>query len=307
MAADKQFEGFYVPNSTQVPDDLFDKFMADLSGAELKVLLYIIRRTFGFKRQQDAISISQLVNGITKKNGEVLDKGTGLSRATAVLAAKSLEKRGFIVRTKKYSAEHGDEATAYSLKIATLQEKKPDNAFRRVPQEPSSEPAGGVYENHTPAGGLKIRHGGSSKISPGGVQKSYPQDTGEQDTQTVNVNSPPKSQKPAKRGKSKLAELPNLAISEEEIDASTKQLVRTFDDEHSRNYFRLAAAKVPRSVIGRTISDIRKQNPENPSRLFTFRMELYAQEHRNDALYNRPVFHQNAQTLADQMTIKSGY
>ena len=156
-----------MPNSTQVPDDLFDKFMADLSGAELKVLLYIIRRTFGFKRHQDAISISQLVNGITRKTGEVLDKGTGLSRATAVSAAKSLEKRGFIVRTKKYSAEHGDEATAYSLKIATLQEKKPDNAFQRAPQEPASVPEGGVYENHTPPGGMEIRHGGVQKLNTG--------------------------------------------------------------------------------------------------------------------------------------------
>ena len=50
-----QFQGFYVPNSTQVPDTLFDELMADLSGAELKVVLYIIRRTFGFKRQSDTI------------------------------------------------------------------------------------------------------------------------------------------------------------------------------------------------------------------------------------------------------------
>lgn len=46
-----QFQGFYVPNSTQVPDTLFDELMADLSGAELKVVLYVIRRTFGFKRR----------------------------------------------------------------------------------------------------------------------------------------------------------------------------------------------------------------------------------------------------------------
>ena len=64
-----QFEGFYVPNSTQVPDTLFDELMAELSGAELKVVLYIIRRTFGFKRQSDTISINQLLHGITKKNG----------------------------------------------------------------------------------------------------------------------------------------------------------------------------------------------------------------------------------------------
>lgn len=304
MAADKQFEGFYVPNSTQVPDDLFDKFMADLSGAELKVLLYIIRRTFGFKRQEDAISISQLVNGIMKRNGEVLDKGTGLSRATAVMAAKSLEKRGFIVRTKKYSAEHGDEATAYSLKIATLQGKKPEQASASTPAEPDSEPGGGEYKNYTRGGSIKIEPGGSRNTEQGGVRKSDPQGTGIQDTKNVNVNGPSKKQKTAKRGKSQLGELPNLAISEEEIEALTEQLVQTFADSHSRNYFRLAAAKIPRSVIARTISEIRKQNPENPSRLFTFRMELYAQEHANDSLYSNPVFQQSSQTLTEHMTIK---
>ena len=44
------FRGFDSPNYTQVPDILFDERMAHLSGAELKVLLYIIRRTFGFKK-----------------------------------------------------------------------------------------------------------------------------------------------------------------------------------------------------------------------------------------------------------------
>jgi hypothetical protein len=44
-----RFKGFLSPRYTQVPDELFDELMAYLSGAELKVLLYIIRRTFGFK------------------------------------------------------------------------------------------------------------------------------------------------------------------------------------------------------------------------------------------------------------------
>ena len=52
------FQGFSAPNYTQVPDELFDDLMTDLSGAELKVLLYIIRRTFGFKKTEDTISLS---------------------------------------------------------------------------------------------------------------------------------------------------------------------------------------------------------------------------------------------------------
>jgi hypothetical protein len=45
-----RFKGYTSPNYTQVPDELFDEQLPHLSGAELKVLLYIMRRTFGFKK-----------------------------------------------------------------------------------------------------------------------------------------------------------------------------------------------------------------------------------------------------------------
>jgi hypothetical protein len=43
--------------------------MADLSGAELKVVLYVARRTFGFGKESDNISLSQMAQGITKRDG----------------------------------------------------------------------------------------------------------------------------------------------------------------------------------------------------------------------------------------------
>src|SRR5690349_6100842 len=97
------FRGFRSPNYTQVPDELFDELLADLSGAELKVLLYIIRRTFGFKKDSDSISLSQITSGIETRDGEVLDRGTGLSKASVANAVKSLEARGVILRTRRRS------------------------------------------------------------------------------------------------------------------------------------------------------------------------------------------------------------
>ena len=44
------FLGFRKPEYTNVADELFDILMLRLSGAELNVLLYIVRRTFGWKR-----------------------------------------------------------------------------------------------------------------------------------------------------------------------------------------------------------------------------------------------------------------
>ena len=73
-------KGSSSPNYTPVPDELFDEQLPDLSGSELKVLLYIIRLTFGFKKDSDNISLNQLLNGITTKEGIVLDRGTGLTK-----------------------------------------------------------------------------------------------------------------------------------------------------------------------------------------------------------------------------------
>lgn len=73
------FHGFARPTYTPVPDELFDELLTRLNGAELKTLLYIARRTFGFKRDSDNISLSQMLKGITTKDGRRLDGGTGVS------------------------------------------------------------------------------------------------------------------------------------------------------------------------------------------------------------------------------------
>src|SRR5436190_18683822 len=92
----ERYKGFSAPTTTPTPDDLFDRFLAELSGGELKVLLYITRRTFGFKKEADSISFSQLTSGIKTRSGKLLDHGTGLSLSAVKLAVRSLERRGLI-------------------------------------------------------------------------------------------------------------------------------------------------------------------------------------------------------------------
>jgi hypothetical protein len=111
------FIGFSSPNGTIVPDEVFDILMPQLSEAELRVLLYIIRRTFGFKKDSDNISLRQMVEGITTKDGRRLDSGAGVSKSTAVRAAKGLLAKGVIVKQNNRSTERGDEATSYGLRF----------------------------------------------------------------------------------------------------------------------------------------------------------------------------------------------
>jgi len=44
-----------LPNTTQVPNIVLDRCMASMSGAEIKVVLYVVRRTYGFRSTSDRI------------------------------------------------------------------------------------------------------------------------------------------------------------------------------------------------------------------------------------------------------------
>jgi hypothetical protein len=113
-----RFDGFASPNTTAVPDEFFDVLAPNLSEAELRVMLYIIRRTFGFKKAADPISFSQFLTGITTHDGRVLDNGCGLrSRGHLSKSLKSLIEKGVIVATKSQKANGSQATTSYGLRF----------------------------------------------------------------------------------------------------------------------------------------------------------------------------------------------
>lgn len=126
------FRGFKSPNTTPVPDELIDEVMHILSGSELKVLLYIVRRTYGFKKTSDDICLDQICGGIVKKNGDRLDHGTGLSRETAVKAIRGLRAKGIIVQKK-----NGPAPATYFLHFDG-DEAPPIPAFRKKSEKTTS-------------------------------------------------------------------------------------------------------------------------------------------------------------------------
>ncbi len=65
------FGGVETLNGTQIPDAYFDEVMAPLGPSAFTVLMYVARRTFGFKRHSDQISLDQICHGIVA--GEVRD------------------------------------------------------------------------------------------------------------------------------------------------------------------------------------------------------------------------------------------
>jgi hypothetical protein len=111
------YGGFSSPRYTPTPDDVFDVLLAELSEAELKVLLYIIRRTFGFKKDTDAISMKQLQQGIRTRDGRQLDRGAGLSLSSIQRGIKGLLAKGIITVEHRSSPARGDETTVYGLRF----------------------------------------------------------------------------------------------------------------------------------------------------------------------------------------------
>jgi phage replication O-like protein O len=74
------------PNYTQIPNIILDEMMRDMSESEFRVVIAVCRKTFGWQKTKDKISISQI---------ELL---TGLCRQAVVNGTKEAIERGVIER-----------------------------------------------------------------------------------------------------------------------------------------------------------------------------------------------------------------
>lgn len=110
-----------IPNSTQIPNIILDFITPNISEAECKCLLYICRRTYGFRKELDRISLSQFVDGIKNKDGFVLDSGSGITRPAVVEALRNLIGSGLVevIRTGR--------GNYYKINLNLNIENKADN------------------------------------------------------------------------------------------------------------------------------------------------------------------------------------
>jgi len=106
------------PNYTQIPNiilDNIDKF----SNTEFKILLLICRKTFGWHKEKDKISYSQLIK-------------TGLGKNTIPRAINSLKDNGYIIQTGSPHSGYSYELSIIGLTplrvqdIPTMGTKKPE-------------------------------------------------------------------------------------------------------------------------------------------------------------------------------------
>ncbi len=120
------------PNYTQTPNDLFDHWLPHLGEVELKVLLLIMRKTFGWHKTRDKISISQLENL------------SGSCRKNIIIAVNSLIQKGLI--TKEVIGPIGRQETYYELVV--IEDSNNSDQWRIATGGGGAAPLGGVANRH---------------------------------------------------------------------------------------------------------------------------------------------------------------
>ena len=164
-----QFRGYRGPRFTPIPDEFLDHQLADLTSAEAKVMLFLFRKTYGYRKSGDRVSFAQLQHGTVSGNGQIIDRGTGLSKATIWRALKGLQRKGLIEVHRQKTRAGDPEVNYYHI--------------REYPESPDGTPFGGSpnggSSNDDPAnpGAGSRSSGPADKEAPRPPRGSFHSDT----------------------------------------------------------------------------------------------------------------------------------
>jgi hypothetical protein len=95
----------YAARRVRLPLVVIDRLLAELSGAELKVLLYVLRHTFCVGAPDEVMPMARLV------------ENTGLSLRHTRLAVSSLSARGFVLVLHRQDAERGKLPSRFGVRV----------------------------------------------------------------------------------------------------------------------------------------------------------------------------------------------
>jgi len=106
---------------TRIANELLESFISyRLSGEEMQVLLFVIRKTYGYKKKSDYIALSQFV------------EATGMKKSNVVRAIKKLVDKNIVIKKDNELSVNKDKSTwkPLSKKITTVIKK--DNAVINI-------------------------------------------------------------------------------------------------------------------------------------------------------------------------------
>lgn len=144
MSDEQKFEGFepISGNFTMTPNQAY-ALMPQLSGAEFKVLFYIVRHTFGFQDKSKRITLDEFINGRKRADGTRIDDGTGIARSTVIPALQALVAGGYINREVD-DTDKAREKHIYSLRMRDITSPKIGQvgSENQTPEVQKSDPRG---------------------------------------------------------------------------------------------------------------------------------------------------------------------
>lgn len=271
-ATDLPFEGFELPSQNwfRMPNSWTDITRNISSLAELKVVEYVLRHTWGYRAFGIAkrISINEFMNGRCRGDGSRIDRGTGLSNRSVIDGLRSAVKHGYLL-------EEVDASDRGRVKKHYLLRMRPGSA-PLVPEDGESSAGllsgsqsgylknlqSGVKNLHR---GVKDLHGGSEESS----QRS------EKDTQERNLTVTTDGN--GQSNGSWIGRLPRLGLNPEHIDTLVGDMIEQFGDASSLRFYRLVANRVPEGKIREVRSSIRQDDAiRNPAGVFVYRLNAWA-------------------------------
>lgn len=137
------FAGFDVPqeNWSKLPHQLVDVLHLFSSLAELKIVLYILRHTWGFQDDSKRITLDEFEHGRKCADGTRMDKGIGMTKPSIINGIKRAVKHGFVFIDSDVSG-NSYSLTYQGLKSLTPPVKKFNPSGKKVlpPDDPKATP-----------------------------------------------------------------------------------------------------------------------------------------------------------------------
>ena len=172
-AGSSRFAGYAAARKARIPLLVIDRLMAELSGAELKVLLYLLRHTFSVGVAEQVVPMARLV------------ERSGLSLRHTRLAASGLATRGLILVQHRQDPERGKLPSSFGVRVigerapfSTTQPAMPVARAARAAAQPG-EPSRAVWLVPEPEAATALPSASSIQIVPPAPSATFPVDAGE--------------------------------------------------------------------------------------------------------------------------------
>ena len=137
----------FVVNSFQLPNSVIDELLADLTGAELKCYLYVLRKTKGWNKEEDAISVSQFMKVTGLSNRKVIDACERLVEL-GLLEQKIGSNKIKVFSVKDYKTSSSEESSL-AKKVHSSSEESSLSVVKKVHSSSEESSLSVVKKVHT--------------------------------------------------------------------------------------------------------------------------------------------------------------